>query len=98
MNMSLPGLSMLHAMVTCRWTRRRIQQYLDVDPSGPLTPAELARLEAHLEECDRCTQLTQEFRVMRGAFGRWAASSPPDPQAVHRLRVLVGTLGTKDLP
>ncbi len=96
MRMKLPGLSLMRAMVTCRWTGRRIQQYLDVDAAAPLTPAEVARLEAHLEECDRCTQLTREFRVMRGAFGRWAASDPPDPEAVHRLRILVDTLGTRD--
>ncbi len=96
MTPKMSGLSMIGAMVTCRWTARRIQQYLDADPSARLSAAEVARLEAHLSECERCTTLAHEFRVMRGALGRWAAASPPDPAAVQRLRTLVDTLGTKD--
>ncbi|MGB3827820.1 MAG: zf-HC2 domain-containing protein [Ornithinimicrobium sp.] len=96
MSARLPGLSMIRAMVTCRWTARRIQRYLDADPSALLSGVEVARLEAHLSECERCSKLTQEHRMMRGAFGRWAAATPPDPDAVRRLRVLVDTLGSTD--
>ncbi len=96
MSPKMSGLSMISAMLTCRWTARRIQQYLDADPSARLSAAEVARLEAHLSECERCARLTHEFQVLRGAFGRWAAANPPDPDAVQRLRTLVDTLGTKD--
>jgi len=90
MTFSVPGVSMISTLVTCHWTGRRIQRYLDADPSAPLDAAEIARLEAHLDECERCASATREFRVLRGALGRWA--TPVDDEAVQRLRGLVDTL------
>lgn len=98
MNRSMSGLSMITGLLSCRWTAHRLQRYLDADPSAPLSAADVDRLEAHLAQCARCATLAQEYRVLHGAFGRWAAASPPDPVAVQRLSALVDTLGTTDAP
>ncbi len=90
MTFLVPGLSMISTLVTCHWTGRRIQRYLDADPSALLDADEIARLEAHLDECERCAGVSREFRVLRGALGRWA--TPADEEAVQRLRGVVDTL------
>ncbi|MGB3762874.1 MAG: zf-HC2 domain-containing protein [Ornithinimicrobium sp.] len=96
MSPTMSGLSTIGTLLSCRWSAHRLQRYLDADPSGQLTAAEVDRLEAHLARCARCSTLAEEYRVLRGAFGRWATASPPDPAAVQRLRTLVDTLGTRD--
>ncbi len=90
MTFSFPGVSKISTLVTCHWTGRRIQRYLDADPAAPLDAAEIARLEAHVDECERCATASREFRMLRGALGRWA--TPADEDAVQRLRGVVDTL------
>lgn len=76
----------LRQMITCHWSARRIQRYLDADPSAPLTPGEVARLEAHLAECAKCTQLTDEHRALHRALSLWPGAPTPDEESVARLR------------
>ncbi len=90
MTFSVPGVSMIQTLMTCHWTGRRVQRYLDADPSAPLDAAQIARLEAHLDECERCAAISHDFRVLRVALGRWA--TPADDEAVQRLRGLVDTM------
>ncbi len=78
----------LRQMMTCRWSARRIQRYLDADPSALLTAGEVARLESHLAECERCTQTAEEHRVLHRALSRWNRPFP-DVEAVERLRAYV---------
>lgn len=94
MTFSVPGLSMISTLVTCHWTGRHVQRYLDADPSAPLDAADIARLESHLDECERCAGLTREFRVLRAALGRWV--TPADDEALERLRGVVDTLTKGD--
>jgi anti-sigma factor RsiW len=82
----------LRQMITCHWSARRIQRYLDADPAAPLTPREIARIEAHLAVCERCTALTEEHRALRRALSRWAGGPTPDAQSVDRLRAYLGRL------
>lgn len=86
----VPGMSMIQLLVTCHWTGRRMQRYLDADPSAPLDAADIARLEAHLHDCARCAAAAREFRMLSGALARWA--TPTDDVAVERLRGFVDSL------
>lgn len=76
----------LRRMLTCHWSARRIQRYLDADPAAPLTPGEVARLEEHLATCERCTGVVVEYRVLHRALSRWSGRASVDPAAVDRLR------------
>lgn len=77
----------LRMMVTCRWSARHIQRYIDADPAAPLTSDELDRLETHLAVCERCTAAVDESRGVKAALARLADRRTPDPARVARLRL-----------
>jgi anti-sigma factor RsiW len=79
-------MSSLSTMVTCHWSARRIQRYLDADPAAPLQPAEVQRLEAHLATCQKCATGAEEYRGVRRALARWSQRRMPDQAAAARLR------------
>lgn len=79
-------VSALRQMLTCRWSARRIQRYLDADPAAPLTPGEVARLEAHVAHCERCTEVLQQHRALHRGLASWSRRRPVDPAAVERVR------------
>jgi hypothetical protein len=63
-------MSAIATMLTCHWSARRIQRYLDSDPATPLEPGEVRRLEAHLATCESAPRLP---RSTAGFGGRWRA-------------------------
>ncbi|MDO5740207.1 MAG: zf-HC2 domain-containing protein [Ornithinimicrobium sp.] len=79
-------------MLTCYWSAKRIQRYLDVDPSAPLTPGEVTRLEEHLATCERCGELMRQHRFLHTALSLWSAGSPVDPASVDRMRTVLDDL------
>ena len=85
-------ISTVRMMLSCHFTARRIQRYLDADPAAPLDPAEIGRLEAHLAECARCSAAADDFRAMRWAMLRLSRLVGPDPRAVDRLHQVVDRL------
>lgn len=87
-------LSEARIMLGCHWTRRRLQRYLDRDPSAPLHARDLTRLEHHLAACVRCQRVAREHRVLRGLLSRWNDPTFPDPAAIDRLRHLVDELAS----
>lgn len=84
--MSVKSMSVM-SMWTCMWARRRIQRYLDSDPSAPLSTAEAHRLREHLRTCDKCARIEQEYRGLTRALAGWSAAYGPDPVAVARVRL-----------
>ncbi len=79
----------LRAMLECRWAGRRIQRYLDADPSAALTPGEIARIEAHLQVCADCASLTAQHRVLHRALSLLPGAPAPEPAVLERLQQFV---------
>ncbi len=52
---------------------------------GTLVPADVARLEAHLTECDGCTEYLRQMRITQETLGRADAAVIP---ALGRQRLL----------
>lgn len=95
----MPVRSMsVRSMWTCMWARRRIQRYLDSDPSARLDAAETRRLQEHLRTCDKCARIEQDYRGLARALAGWSAAYGPDPAAVARLRMQAEQMITKDAP
>jgi anti-sigma factor RsiW len=46
---------------------------------GALPPSEIARLEAHLTECDGCTEFVRQMRETQQTLGRVDAAVIPAP-------------------
>lgn len=86
----------LRAMLTCRWSARRIQRYLDADPAAPLPTDELRRLEEHLATCEKCSAAAEEYRGLSRALARWSQRSMPEPSAVARLHAVAESLISQD--
>ncbi len=79
------------AYLTCLWAGRRLNRYLDADPSATLSPDEVARLEMHLAVCVRCGPAYADLRRVKAALAGWQRT--PDPAAITRLKALVDELG-----
>ncbi len=90
-------MSTITAMLTCRWSARRIQRYLDADPTAPLAAEEVHRLEAHLATCARCSAAAEEYRGVRRALARWSQRRIPDPAMVVRVRLAAERLIAEDV-
>ncbi len=90
-------IKVIRMMVTCHWSARRIQRYLDSDPAALLDDAEIRRLEAHLAECERCRDLATEYRQIDSALSRWASRRMPDPDSVAHMHEVVDRLVRGDL-
>lgn len=88
---------MLTRLWTCHWARRRLQRYLDADPSAPLSAAEIRRLETHLATCERCAELTEDYRGLRRALAAWSQRRTPDPALVARMHATVQQLVAGDV-
>lgn len=78
-------ITSLRRMITCHWSARRIGRYLDNDPSAPLTPTEVKRLEGHLAVCEMCSGVRNEHQALRRALSRWSQQRLPDEAALARL-------------
>lgn len=87
----------IRMMVTCHWSARRIQRYLDSDPAALLDAAEIRRLEAHLAECDKCRAAATEYSQIDSALSRWASRRMPDPESVTHMHEVVDRLVRGDL-
>ena len=82
----------VRSMLSCHFTARRLNRYLDADPAAPLSAAEVRRLEAHLAECERCAGLVADFRALRGALRGAARRLGPQPERVERMRRVLDDL------
>ena len=86
----------LRQMLTCHWSARRIQRYLDDDDAAPLTPRETSRLERHLATCEKCKQVATEHRALHRALSLWSGGTGVDPRSVDRVRDFLSTINKDD--
>lgn len=90
-------ITSLRRMVACHWSARRIGRYLDQDPSAPLAPEEVRRLEEHLAVCEKCTRVTDEQRALSRALASWSQKRLVDEAALARMHeVLDEITGEED--
>jgi len=89
-------MSSLTTMLTCHWSARRIQRYLDTDPSASLEPAEVHRLEQHLMVCEKCSAAAEEYRGVWRALARWSQRRLPDPAMTARVWLAVERVRVED--
>lgn len=80
------SMTVVPRMMTCRWAARRLQRYLDQDPSGLLPDADLRRLEAHLATCEKCQGLASEYRSVSGMLARLSLTCEPDVATIERVQ------------
>ena len=67
----------------CEQTVRRLWDYLD----GQLGPVELAAVDAHLADCDRCPPHFEfERRFLNAVRAARAVASAPEPAKAQALR------------
>ncbi len=85
-------ISSIRRMLTCHWSARRIQRYLDADLSAALAPGEVRRLEEHLAICEKCSQVAAEHQVLNRALARWSGQRLPDPASLARLHAVMDRL------
>ncbi len=90
-------MKLIGTMVTCWWSGRHLERYLDADPSVPLTEAEVARLEHHLGICSRCATSMAEQLAVKAALDRVRGRLRPDPARIARLEDVADRLRSGDL-
>lgn len=89
-------ITSLRRMVTCHWSARRIGRYLDQDPSAPLAPEEVRRLEEHLAVCEKCTRVTDEQRALSRALASWSQKRLGDEAALARMHEVLDRITGED--
>lgn len=83
-------------MLRCLWSGRRIQRYLDADPTAPLSKREKKLLEAHLAVCEYCAQTCAEQRALKRALSKW--QQPRNESELVRLRAYAEAMLEGDPP
>jgi hypothetical protein len=78
-------MNMVLAM-RCKWTGRRLQRYIDMDPAAKLTEGEIARVRAHLAECEKCSTSVSDFKKIGSALRWLGESKAPDDSSLDRLK------------
>ena len=71
------------SMPECRWVRSHLSQYLDRDPSAPLSDEELTRLQTHIAICDKCAAISEDYRETSNALSQYRKHV--DQESIERL-------------
>ncbi|MFA7324571.1 MAG: zf-HC2 domain-containing protein [Candidatus Nanopelagicales bacterium] len=76
-------------MLECRRTARQLQQFLDRDPSAPLSTKDRERVQAHLDVCERCSGLAREYEELHRSLRQFGEEAGPAPEALDRVKAAV---------
>jgi len=76
-------ISEVMSMPECHWVKSHLTQYLDRDPSAPMSEAELIRLEAHIAICERCAAVSENYRETSKALSQ--LRTHVDQESIDRL-------------
>lgn len=85
-------LRMLLMPPDCREVAQILQAYLD----GELPESKTHLVAQHLEHCERCGIEADVYREVKRSLEQLA--TPPDREAVERLRSFADALSTDDTP
>ncbi|MDO8732666.1 MAG: zf-HC2 domain-containing protein [Actinomycetota bacterium] len=72
--------------VTCWWTARQLQRYLDADPNAMLGQERITLIERHLATCAQCATLTAEYQQLLALLHELGATRTPDERLVRQLQ------------
>jgi anti-sigma factor RsiW len=70
----------------CKWTARRLQQYIDMDPAAELSEGEITRVRAHLAECEKCSTSVTDYTKINKTLRWMGESNVPDEMTLNRLK------------
>jgi len=87
-------LSEVLSMRECRWIRRHLSEYLDRDPSVPLSAKDMTRLENHIAICKKCASLSQDYRETSAALNQYRQNL--DVESIKRLSESLSKLTLTD--
>ena len=87
-------ISEVMSMPECHWVRAHLIQYLDRDPSAPLSDEELARLQTHIAICDKCAAISDEYRETSKALSQ--LRTHVDDDSIARLSASLKKLTLED--
>lgn len=88
----------LRMLLTCHWSARRIQRYLDGERGVPLSADEVSRLQRHLAVCEQCSALADEHRLLRTVLSGLSGRTLPADDAVARMQHRVDRIVAEQSP
>ena len=71
----------------CKWTSRRLQQYIDMDPAAELSEREITRVRAHLTECEKCSSSVADYKKISKTLRWFGDNNAPDETMLNRLKL-----------
>ena len=81
-------------LTTCWWAARRLDRYIDADPSAQLSTAEVQRLQRHAATCRRCAAELAERQRVHASLRRFGTRDLTEPAALERLDAVAAQLRT----
>ena len=79
-------------VTTCWWAARRLDRFVDADPSARLSSTEVSRIEQHAATCRRCARDLAERRAVREALHDLDSRRLTDGAALERLDAVAARL------
>ncbi len=71
----------------CKWTARRLQQYIDMDPAAELSAKEIAQVRNHLAECEKCSVSVADYKKISKTLRWFGDNNSPDETTINRLKL-----------
>jgi anti-sigma factor RsiW len=71
----------------CKWTARRLQQYIDMDPAAELSEKEITRVRGHLTECEKCSTSVADYKKISKTLRWFGDNNAPDETMLNRLKL-----------
>lgn len=82
----------LFEVVRCKRTSRRLSAYLDLEKGAPLTDDQIAKIKAHLEECQKCTDKLAQFSEIHFNLRNFGIGMNGDLEHIETLKLKVEQL------
>lgn len=87
-------VSEMISMPECRWVRAHLTQYLDQDPSAPLSSEEISRIDFHIALCEKCSSISEDYREITKSLRHYRKQV--DRESIQRLSDSLKKITTDD--